>query len=183
METFTEAREFGPHASFADDRRAALAALELASIDEPIRDIVAGFAALPGCFPLQSCYGHFLCQPGQDDHSLERVTSAGAGPVRYRIAYLAVCLEDSPPGRTLREALARIPAVDPAYIQFGSADWFWEQWVNTYALQVEPLEHKLRDEAVLSVAEALRVQRARDVFCGELRRLLASGLAGPSARR
>lgn len=31
-----------------------------------------------------------------------------------------------------------ITAIEPDYLQFGSADWFWERWLNSYALQVEP---------------------------------------------
>ncbi len=37
--------------------------------------------------------------------------------------------------------LRQIPAIDPEYIQFGCAEWFWEAQVNSYALQVEPMRH------------------------------------------
>lgn len=69
------------------------------------------------------------------------------------------------------------PCIDRAYIQFGSADWFWERWVNSYVLQVEPLSQVGKDEAVLESAEALRVQQTRDLFFEELRDLLSAELA------
>jgi hypothetical protein len=182
LETFTEAGEFVENTRFSQDRRDTLAALDLASIDEPIVDIIAGFASLPHCFTLQCCYGHFLCAPEQDSHSLEPIPKGYAGLVEYRIAYVAFCLENSRRGRALRQSLARFPAVDLGYVQFGSADWFWERWVNSYALQVEPVAHQLKDTAILEPAEALRTQSARDLFFDEIRALLAAerreGVAG-----
>ena len=176
METFTEPREFVKHNRYSQDRQEALAALDFGSIDEPIVDIVAGFARLPHCFTLQCCYGHFVCAPEQDPHSLEPIPHGYAGLVRYRIAYIALCLENSPRGRALRQSLARVQAVDPGYVQFGSADWFWERWTNSYALQVEPAIHMTKDEAVLDCAEALHTQWTRDCFFRELRVLLAAEL-------
>jgi hypothetical protein len=125
LETFTEPREFVENTRYSQDRQDALAALDLGSIDEPIVDIVAGFATLPHCFTLQCCYGHFICAPEQDPHSFEPIPLGYAGLVRYRIAYIAFCLETSRRGWALRERLARVPTVYPGYIQFGSADWFW----------------------------------------------------------
>jgi hypothetical protein len=181
LETFNEAREFVANARYVQDRQDVLGALNLSSIDWPIVDIVAGFAALPHCFTLQCCYGHFICAPGQDPHNLEPIIHGYAGPVRYRIAYVAFCLENSHRGRALWKSLARVTAVDPGYIQFGSADWFWERWVNSYALQVEPIAHKLSDEAILESGEALHTQGVRDRFFRELRVLLAAELREQAA--
>lgn len=182
LETFTEAREWVRSARYAQHRRDALAALDLESIDAPILDIVTGFAALRHCFTLQSCYGHFLCGPDQSRHTLERIADDCRGAVTYRIAYLAWCLENSRRGRALREALGHVPEVAPGYVQFGSADWFWERWVNSYVLQVEPVAHRLKDEAVLEPAEALRTEMARDLFFGEIRALLAAEMKEHRAR-
>lgn len=168
METFVEPRGFVENLRFAEDRQRALQALDLASIDEPIRGMVRGLAALPHLFTLQSCYGHFLCTPGQDTRSLARLPSRDVGPVTYRIAYVAFCLESSARGRAARRALARIPAIDEGYVQFGSAGWFWERHPNSYALQVEPARYATRDEAVLDHEEALHTQRIRDLFFVEL---------------
>ena len=176
METFAEPREFVENSRYSQDRQETLAALDLGTIDEPIVDIVADFAALPHCFPLQSCVGHFVCLPGQDARTLDPVPTGYAGEVRYRIAYVALCIENSRRGRTFRDSIGKIPAMDPAYIQFGSADWFWEQWVNSYTLQVEPMAHMRKDEAILNVTEALRIQKTRDLFFDGLRKLLSREL-------
>jgi hypothetical protein len=179
METFTEPREFVENPVYSQDRQSTLAALDMDSIDEPIVDIVAGFAALPHCFPLQSCYGHFVCAPEQDSRTLEPVPPDYTGLVRYRIAYIAFCLENSYRGWVLRETLARVPAIDLGYVQFGTADWFWKRSliVNSYALQVEPVAHQLKDDAILEAAEALHTQRVRDLLFTELRAVLAVELS------
>ena len=93
--------------------------------------------------------------------------------MRYRIAYLVICIENSNRGWALREALAQVPKIDPGYIQFGSPDWFWQRWLNSYALQVEPAAHKFHDEATLEVSEARHVQGVRELFFERLRDLLA----------
>jgi hypothetical protein len=172
METFSEPREFVENTRYPKARKDALAALDLGSIDEPILDIVAGFATLPHCFTLQCCYGHFISVAGQDPHSLEPIPRDYSGMVRYRIAYIAFCIENSSRGRSLRDSLSRITAIDPGYIQFGSPDWFWEQQVNSYALQVEPIAHQLKDEAILEISEAFVTQRVRDIFFSKLRELI-----------
>jgi len=173
LETFTGAKAFVENLRYCENRRDSLAAMDLSSIDEPLVDIVAGFAALPHCFTLQCCYGHFICAPDQNPHSLAPVPSDYRGPVRYRIAYMAFCLENSSRGWALRDALSLLAAIDTGYVQFGSADWFWKQWVNSYVLQVEPIAHQLLDEAVLGVAEALHMQKIRDLFFCNLRELSA----------
>lgn len=48
------------NALYPQERRVALEALDLHSIDAPILDIIRMFAALPYCFTLQSCCGHFI---------------------------------------------------------------------------------------------------------------------------
>jgi hypothetical protein len=170
--TFTEARPFVSNPSYAQDRSNTLAKLDLQSIDRPILDIVADFAELACCFPLQSCFGHFVCDPEQDKHTLAPVPESCKGPVRYRIAYIALCIEESSSGRMLRDELAEIQKIDPACIQFGSADWFWERYLNSYVLQVEPSRYRNRDEAILDVYEARHVQTVRDIFFKEMRNVV-----------
>lgn len=173
METFVAPKPFVENPRYEKDRRDALEALDLSSIDEPIVDIVAGFRAVPHCFTLQCCFGHFVRGPEQDPRNLDSLPNDVDRPVRYRIAYFGFCLENSRRGRALRESLARVPAIDPDCVQFGSAEWFWKQYANSYALQVEPIAHELRDEVVLEPEEALHIQKVRDLFFGELRTLLA----------
>ena len=173
LETFTKAREFVENRGYVPARQKSISELDLASIDDPITDIVKGFSALPHCFTLQCCFGHFICSTKQDRHNIDPIPLGFSGLATYRIAYVALCLENCRRGQALRQSLGRLPAVDPDYVQFGSADWFWERWVNSYALQVEPKAHMLKDEAILGSTEALRTQTARDHFFEELRILLA----------
>jgi hypothetical protein len=177
VETFTEPRKLVANPRFADERRAALGALDLGAVDEPIVDIIEAFSLLPHCYTLQCCCGHFLTTPGQDDHSLAPIPEGHVTAVRYRIAYVALCVENSDRGRALLDALSRVPAMDPSYVQFGSADWFWDQWVNSYTLQVTPVAHRFKDQAALATGEALHTQRVRDHFFDDLRFVLAEELA------
>jgi hypothetical protein len=183
METFTEARSLVRNDSYAAERQAALEALDLSAVDAPIGDVVEAFRPLQYCYTLQCCYGHLLTSPVQGDHSLAPLPDGFTGTVRYRIAYVAFCVDTGDRGRAFLEKLSRVPEIDPAYVQFGSADWFWDQWLNSYTLQVEPAAHRFKDQAVLTAGEGLRVQRARDQFFEELRRVLAEEalLVGPQA--
>jgi len=176
LETFTEPKEFVENARYEDERREALAALVPASIDEPIVDMISGFATLGHCFTLQCCYGHFICRSEQDSYTLESIPRGWDGPVRYRIAYIAFCMQNSDRGRMFRQALARIPETAPDYVQFGSADWFWDQWPNTYVLQAMPIADRLKDETILDSLEALQTQEARGLFFVKLGELLAAEL-------
>lgn len=172
METLGESRPFVENRDYVRDRREALLGFDPRSIDEPILALITAFNRLPCCFTLQSCYGHFVSTPDQDDRNCEPVSAQDCGPVRYRIAYVALCLEDTAAGRALHEGFRQMAARDPDYVQFGSADWFWDRHVNSYALQVEPARFMCMDEAVLEHAEALRVQERRDRFFQDLAELL-----------
>lgn len=173
VETFTEPRALVRHAGYAEERRLALGALDLTTVDPPIVDVVEAFRPLPYCFTLQCCHGHFLTTANQDEHSPTPLPEGYAGSVRYRIAYVAFCIDGDTRGRAFLERLSRVPRIEPAYVQFGSADWFWDQWPNSYVLQVEPAAHRFKDQAALTVGEALQTQRVRDRFFDELRQVLA----------
>jgi hypothetical protein len=162
VETFAEAREFVDHPEFGREREATLASLSLAEIDPPLRGIVEGFAGLPHCFTLQSCYGHFVHADQPDRQNVERLPERDTGVILYRIAYLALCVENSAAGVRLCSELARLTAIDPEYVQFGSPEWFWERHPNSFALQVEPQRFVDRDTATIDHAEALRIQDVRD---------------------
>jgi hypothetical protein len=152
--------------------------LDLSAVDSPIVDIVRDFARTPYCFTLQSCFGHFVYDSQPNPYSVEPLPiTDGITRVEYRIAYLALCIENSGPGRALFDALAKVPAVDPDYIQFGCADWFWERQVNSYALQVEPERHKTQDRIDIDYLEALHIQNTRDRFFAQIRKLLDERLA------
>lgn len=172
METFTEPIEFVDDARYAERRAEALSGLDLDSIDAPIRWIVERFAGIPHCFTLQCCFGHFLFAGNTDERNLNPLPDEDCGTIRYRIAYIAFCLENSPAGRTLRDALERIPAAAPDDIQFCTVDWFRERYPNNFALQVEPYRLRFQDEAMLEYQEALRIQNSRGLFFTRLEEVL-----------
>lgn len=178
METFAPPKEFVPNPGFARDRAQITPALPLDDIDLPLRDLVSAFNALPHCYTLQCCWGHFLHGAEQDAYNLRPLPTADPGPVEYRIAYVALCLEESEAGRRLRSLLEQITEIDPEYVQFGSPDWFWDRWSNSYALQVEPEGLKDRDVALIEHDEALRVQEVRGRFFERL-----WGIAGTEANQ
>lgn len=181
METFAGPMEFVEQATFARDRAAALAAFDAREIDGPILDLILEFARRPECFTLQSCYGHFVLAGEPDRRSLAPLPAEDPGPVLYRIAYLALCIEPGAAGARLRQALASVPALDPEYVQFGSPTWFRERHPNVYALQVEPDRFKYRDEVTLAHPEALHIERVRDRFFERLRGILRESGETPGA--
>jgi len=179
LETFTEPKDLVNNPHYLQQRQTSQAALDIDTIDAPIVDIVKSFQYLPCCFTLQSCYGHFIHTGQQDYKSMERLPiSDGVGPVTYRIAYVAFCLDNSPEGRELLGGLRAISVADPGYIQFGSAEWFWAKQVNSYILQVEPERFKDKDQATADYQEALHIQEVRDNFFSELRKLLLTKQRG-----
>ena len=173
METYTEPKPLIDNPRYPEQRRNCLASLEGASLDAPIVDIVAGFNALTCCFTLQSCFGHFLYEGQTDEHNLAPLPAAKpVGDIDYRIAYMAVCIENSAAGRALMEALTQVTDLDPQNIQFGCAEWFWRQQVNSYVLQVEPDRFKYQDRATLSFEEAVIIEDVRNKFFARLNALL-----------
>lgn len=184
VETYTAARPLVPNPNYDSDRRNALRQLrtELSngSIDGPTLDIVERFARLPHCYTLQSCYGHFMRESRVEDRNMNRVDSlmAVSGTLHYRIAYIALCIQNSDRGRTLLEEMRTVQDVAPGYIQFGSADWFWQRCVNSYVLQVSPLKNAFQDHFEVSLEEARRIERTRDRFFDRLREVLLKDEGG-----
>ena len=88
--------------------------------------------------------------------------------IEYRIAYVALCIDNSPLGKSLLESLEQLPLINPEYIQFGCAEWFWARQVNSYALQVEPLRFMTRDTCVIEYPEAHHVEKIRSQFFTQL---------------
>ena len=172
METFAKPRSFVDHPHFSRDRQVAVDKLLTDNIDVPIRRLITKFSHLPFCFTLQCCSGHFLFEGEQENENLKVLPSHDVGPVKYRIAYLALCLENSSDGRDLYSGLEKIAALDPEYIQFGSPDWFWHGHPNSYALQVEPLGFAGSDTAIIEYKEALKVQKVRGLFFDRLEKLV-----------
>jgi hypothetical protein len=175
METFTRPRPLTDNPRFAEQRRAALAGLGGARLDPPLSGLVAAFNRLHCCFTLQSCRGHFLHAGQRDPRNLAPLPPPGrVEQVEYRIAYLAVCIDNAPGGRTLLAELRRVADSDPGRIQFGSADWFWARQVNSYVIQLMPERFRDQDRARLDLAEARTVERLRAEMFDRLERLVAT---------
>ena len=173
METFTEPKALVKNPHYQDQRQKSLAGLGDGMIDEPIVALINAFNKLPYCFTLQCCYGHFVYSGQNDPHNLVPLPITDTiAQVEYRIAYLALCIENSAWGRMLFDALREIPVIDPENIQFGSAEWFWQRQINSYALQVEPDRFKFEDKAILDYQEALKIEKVRNQFFVRLEELL-----------
>jgi hypothetical protein len=177
METFSRARGFIRHPAFEKEREQSLVSLDAeirnGMIDPPLVPLLEGFSKIPYCFTIQCCYGHFIHEQQPDEHNIFPLAGY-AGDIRrvkYRIAYLALSIKETGPGRELYRDLERITRIDPGYIQFGSPDWFWERHVNSFALQVEPERFSTKDSVELSFSEALHVEEIRDIFFEELFRI------------
>jgi len=176
VETFTEPKELVENPDYVEQRRSTLSDLTDDMIDRPIVELVKVLNQLPFCYTMQSCYGHFLYDGQTDPANMEPLPAAGVtGPVQYRIAYICFCVENSSAGRGFLKIMRQITEIDPDYIQFCCAEWFWDRHVNTYALQVEPDRFKRQDTAELDFAEALRVERVRDEFFARLRSSVSGG--------
>ncbi len=174
METFALTKPLVDNPDFPSDRQQALQDLGTIAIDVPIQHIVSGFSRLSCCYTLQSCYGHFVYDKQPKNSNIEPLPASDTGRLTYRIAYIAICIENSPQGRNLLSRLSELPRIDVEYIQFGSPEWFWDQQPNSYALQVEPARYMDQDKIIIDYSEALHVQDVRNRFFSGLEDLLLS---------
>ncbi|MCF8070143.1 MAG: hypothetical protein K9L30_16290 [Desulfobacterales bacterium] len=165
METYTELKELVDNPNYQDQRRKTLSGLTDDMIDEPILEIINGFNKLTYCFTLQCCYGHFVYEGQKNPQNVEPLPIRdGMAKVEYRIAYIAMCIENSAPGRAFFKVLKKIPTINPENVQFCCAEWFWEKQVNSYVLQVEPDRFKREDTATIDYNEALNAEKIRNKF-------------------
>lgn len=88
--------------------------------------------------------------------------------MQYRIAYLAFVLENNRNGHALCRDLRVLASKRPAYVQFGSAGWFWDHSVNSYQIQVAPERDTCRDSLAVTFDEALVLEKVRDMVLREL---------------
>lgn len=172
METFTGLKDLTENPNYQTQRQKSLQNLTDDMIDIPIIEIVKGFNRLPFCFTLQSCYGHFTYNGQNDPHNLMPLPTNRDGQVKYRIAYVALCIENSPSGKKLLSTLRNVPSISPENIQFCCAEWFWSRQVNSYALQVEPDRFKHKDTATIDFCEAQKIEKTRNDFFIQLKELL-----------
>jgi len=128
METFTEFKPLADNLLYQKQREKSLSGLDINNIDAPIIEIINSFAKLPFCFTLQSCYGHFVYKNQKNPKNVEPLPGFDdISNVVYRIAYIALCIQNDDRGKILLEKLSNIPSIDPKYVQFGCAEWFWKK--------------------------------------------------------
>jgi hypothetical protein len=174
METFTELKPFTDNPDFLQQRSLNLSKLDLLSIDQPIRQLIKKISDIDYCFTLQSCYGHFLYGEQRDKHSTDPLpTSPISGDIEYRIAYIAFCIESNEKGKMLLESMKDLISIDKLYIQIGCADWFWDQQVNSFALQVEPERFKFQDTCLIDYQEGIHIENVRNSFFEELQKIIS----------
>ncbi len=178
METYAEPKKLVSNDSFQKQRQKALATLNDDMLDQPITNIVNGFNNIEYCFTLQSCFGHFLYKGQSDSNNLDPLPPLPRthipGKIEYKIAYVALCIENNLLGRILMEKLDKISLHHPQNIQFCSAEWFWERQVNSYAIQVEPDRFKDKDRAILNYDEAIKIEKIKNEFFVQLQELINS---------
>lgn len=163
METFLPPKAFVINPHYREQREKSLSHLTDDMIDANIISLINGFNRLPYCFTLQSCYGHFVTKDQKDLYNLEPLPAKDiVDRVTYRLSYIAFCFEHSTSGIGLFEALKRMTSIDPDYIQFCCAAWFWENQVNSYALQVIPDRFKRNDTATVDFKEAQHIEKIRN---------------------
>jgi hypothetical protein len=174
METFTKFRPMVVDPRYQDRRKRCLNELNIDELDAPIADLIDDLCGFPFCFTIQSCFGHFLYPCQEDPNNIEPLPSTGKiQSVKYRIAYIALCLENSQTGQEFLHRLEQIPKIDPDYIQFGCAEWFLERNTNSYVLQVEPERFMVEDKCTIDFQEAIHVEKVRNAFYDRLRMLVS----------
>ena len=174
METFTEFRPMVVDPRYQDRRRQCLNELNIDELDAPIADLIDDLCEIPFCFTIQSCFGHFLYTGQEDPNNIEPLPQTDQiQAIKYRIAFVAFCIENSSFGIEFLSRLKQFPEIDPDFIQFGCAEWFWEGNQNSYVLQVEPARHMLKDKCTINYHDALHVEKVRNRFYDRLMTLVS----------
>lgn len=175
MITFTIPKPFVEDPEYRKKKEKSLIELEdilkKNELDLPIKKVIMEINKIPCCFTLQSCYGHFVHLYQKNSNNIESLSkySSEKIDVLYRIAYVAFCIQDNEPGKLLYEDLKLLVKIDPRYIQFGSSDWFWDQCVNSFVLQVSPERRRYEDKFNIDMEEALYIENVRNKFYQKLR--------------
>ena len=177
MISYTHEKELIDNPHFERQRAESVSGLNIENIDLPIRGLIQVSSKLSCCFTVQCCFGHFV-YPGQEDiGNLEPLPQDRDDlRVKYRIAYLAFCVQKNQRGVHLLDELRKIINVDPEFIQFGCAEWFWKRHLNSYVLQVEPERYRMKDEVWLELDEALHVEATRSTFFREIHAVIRNNV-------
>jgi hypothetical protein len=176
LETFTEFKPLVDNALYEEHRKASLSTLDINTIDAPLIEIINGFSKLHYCFTLQSCYGHFLHNSQDNPKNVEPLSrSDSISNVEYRIAYIALCIKNNDRGHALIQRLKAISLIDPDYVQFGCAQWFWKRQVNSYTLQVAPKRYQTKDTMLVGFQEALHIEKIKNAVFDQLNKIVKEG--------
>ena len=174
MQTFVEFRPMVVDPSYNDRRKKYLNELNIDELDAPIAGLIDDLRRVPFCFTIQSCFGHFLYSGQTDLNDVEPLPSTSTiQSVEYRIAYIAICLENNHSGREFLHILKQLPELDHQYIQFGCAEWFWERNQNSYVLQIESAEGRFKDSCTIDFEEARHIETVRNKFYNRLMALVS----------
>ncbi len=172
METFTEIKPFVNNPQYREQRQKTLSGLYMNNIDTLIRVLIVEYARLTFSFTMQCCYGHFVHKYQRNERNYKPLSnSKDITEVDYRIAYIALCIQDSDNGRKLFDDLKSLTLIDPDYVQFGCADWFWKKQINSFTLQVEPDRYKTKDSVDICFEEALHLESIRNEFLNNCTKL------------
>lgn len=171
METYTAPKPFEDYPEFQRDRQLALDMLDIALIDDPLVGLIKDLNQIPYLFTLQCCHGHFQTTDGEEISDFDASGSINKlNKLEYRLAYIVFCIENSSSGKFFAQQLQDIPlTVKHGLVQFCSAQWFWDQWLNSYVLQVMVPRFKDKDTCVIDVHEADKIKQARDIFYAYLK--------------
>ena len=152
--------------------------LSSGAIDTPFMPLVKSIREIPYCYTLQSCFGHFVLSDGTERYRIEDIRDSldENTLIHFKIPYLAFCVENNESGRSFVDDLKAVQRIDPEYIQFGCAEWFWDYCVNSYVLQVEPERHANEDSCDVRLEEAVHLESMRDRFYNAVDRLVADRL-------
>ncbi len=173
MLTFTEVKDIINNPNYLKQREKAIKKMDINTIDAPLTELIKDFIKLPYCFTLQSCYGHFLHSNQNDPNNVCLLQfSDNITTVEYRIGYIALCIQESEIGKILINDLISIEAIDPEFIQFGCAEWFWKCQVNSFALQIEPRRYMTKDRVNIDYHEALHIEKIKNMVFDELKEVI-----------
>ena len=108
-------KSFVENQNFQSQRKDHLSRLDYSVVDKPIVNLIRNISDLEYCFTLQSCFGHFIYQGQNDEHNLISLPSNSVrGDITYRIAYIAISIENIERGKVLFSKLKDIPFIYPS---------------------------------------------------------------------
>ena len=119
MQTFTAEKPLVENPDFEQQRAEAHHQLreliQAEGIDPPLVPLLSRFMAVPYCFTIQSCYGHFIHEQEQDIKNTARLGpyAGSVTHVEYRLAYMAFVVENDGADKAFSAIFAGCPPSIP----------------------------------------------------------------------